>query len=84
MGFKTFGFAFGRPDVWEADETDWGSETEWLADERHDRRRRAAGGRSAPTTCGLIYVNPEGTGAANPRPRGGRAGTSATPSHAWP
>ena len=35
MGFKTFGFAFGHPDVWEADETDWGAEGEWLGDERH-------------------------------------------------
>ena len=35
MGFKTFGFAFGRPDVWEADETDWGPEGTWLGDERH-------------------------------------------------
>ena len=49
MGFKTFGFAFGRSDVWEADETDWGSETEWLGDERHDADGELQG-RSAPTT----------------------------------
>jgi len=35
MGFKTFGFGGGREDVWEADETDWGAESTWLADERH-------------------------------------------------
>ena len=66
MGFKTFGFAFGRPDVWEADETDWGSETEWLGDERHD----AAGEIQGPLGAdhmGLIYVNPEGPG-GNPDP----------------
>ena len=66
MGFKTFGFAFGRPDVWEADETDWGAETEWLGDERHD----AAGELQGPLGAdhmGLIYVNPEGPG-GNPDP----------------
>ena len=66
MGFKTFGFAFGRPDVWEADETDWGAESEWLGDERHD----AAGELQGPLGAdhmGLIYVNPEGPG-GNPDP----------------
>ena len=67
MGFKTFGFAFGRPDVWEADETDWGAEKEWLADERHDD-----GGdldeRLGADHMGLIYVNPEGPG-GKPDPR---------------
>ena len=61
MGFRTFGFAFGRPDVWEADETDWGSETEWLADERHDDDGELQEGLGADH-MGLIYVNPEGPG----------------------
>ena len=66
MGFKTFGFAFGRPDVWEADETDWGAEGEWLADERHSEDGELAEGLGADH-MGLIYVNPEGPG-GNPDP----------------
>ena len=66
MGFRTFGFAFGRPDVWEADETDWGSETEWLGDERHDEDGELQEGLGADH-MGLIYVNPEGPG-GNPDP----------------
>ncbi len=66
MGFKTFGFAFGRPDVWEADETDWGAEEEWLADERHDGEGDIEGPYGADH-MGLIYVNPEGPN-ANPDP----------------
>ena len=66
MGFKTFGFAFGRPDVWEADDTDWGSETEWLGDERHDDDGELQGQLGADH-MGLIYVNPEGPG-GNPDP----------------
>ena len=66
MGFKTFGFAFGRPDVWEADETDWGAEEEWLADERHDADGDLQGPLGADH-MGLIYVNPEGPN-ANPDP----------------
>ncbi|WP_419950823.1 catalase/peroxidase HPI [Candidatus Palauibacter sp.] len=66
MGFRTFGFAFGRPDVWEADETDWGSETEWLGDERHDDDGELQEGLGADH-MGLIYVNPEGPG-GNPDP----------------
>jgi catalase-peroxidase len=66
MGFKTFGFGFGRPDVWEADETDWGSEGTWLADERHS----GDGELQEPFGAdhmGLIYVNPEGPN-GNPDP----------------
>ena len=66
MGFKTFGFAFGRPDVWEADETDWGAETTWLGDERHDDDGELQGSLGADH-MGLIYVNPEGPG-GNPDP----------------
>ena len=59
MGFKTFGFAFGRPDVWESDDTFWGAEDTWLADDRHE----AGGELDQPygaDQMGLIYVNPEG------------------------
>ena len=66
MGFKTFGFAFGRPDVWEADETDWGSEQTWLGDERHSDNGELQGPLGADH-MGLIYVNPEGPG-GNPDP----------------
>ena len=66
MGFKTFGFAFGRPDVWEADETDWGSEKTWLGDERHNDDGDLHGPLGADH-MGLIYVNPEGPG-GNPDP----------------
>ena len=66
MGFKTFGFAFGRPDVWEADETYWGSEKIWLDDERHDGEGELQGPLAADH-MGLIYVNPEGPN-GNPDP----------------
>ncbi len=66
MGFKTFGFAFGRPDVWEADETYWGSEKIWLDDERHDGDGELQGPLAADH-MGLIYVNPEGPN-GNPDP----------------
>ena len=66
MGFKTFGFAFGRPDVWEADETDWGSESTWLDDQRHDSDGELQGALGADH-MGLIYVNPEGPN-GNPDP----------------
>ncbi len=61
MGFKTFGFAGGRVDVWEADETDWGAETGWLDDERHNDKAELQGHVGADH-MGLIYVNPEGPG----------------------
>ena len=60
MGFKTFGFGFGRPDVWEADETtNWGPEGVWLGDERHDDNGELEEPYGADH-MGLIYVNPEG------------------------
>ena len=61
MGFKTYGFGGGREDVWEADETDWGAEKTWLADERHSRDGQLQGPFGADH-MGLIYVNPEGPG----------------------
>ncbi|TNC18951.1 catalase/peroxidase HPI [Amycolatopsis alkalitolerans] len=66
MGFKTFGFGGGRADVWEPDETYWGSERKWLADERH-RGLRELDEPLAATEMGLIYVDPQGP-ATNPDP----------------
>ncbi|MCY3746346.1 MAG: catalase/peroxidase HPI [Acidobacteria bacterium] len=66
MGFETFGFAGGRLDEWEADQTYWGPETEWLADERYSGDRDLAKPLGA-VQMGLIYVNPEGPN-ANPDP----------------
>ncbi len=66
MGFKSFGFAFGRPDVWEADDTNWGGETTWLDDQRHDAEGELQGPLGADH-MGLIYVNPEGPN-GNPDP----------------
>ena len=59
MGFKTFGFAGGRPDVWEPEELNWGPEGTWLADERYSGDRDLAKPLGA-VQMGLIYVNPEG------------------------
>ncbi|TPI40141.1 catalase/peroxidase HPI [Mesorhizobium sp. B3-1-6] len=60
MGFKTFGFAGGRADVWEPEQdVDWGSETKWLGDERYSGDRELSGHLGA-VQMGLIYVNPEG------------------------
>jgi catalase-peroxidase len=60
MGFKTFGFAGGRPDVWEPDEdVYWGPETEWLGDARYTGDRDLEHPLGA-VQMGLIYVNPEG------------------------
>ena len=59
MGFETFGFAFGREDVWEPEEVDWGAEDTWLADERYSGDRELAATLGA-VQMGLIYVNPEG------------------------
>jgi catalase-peroxidase len=59
MGFKTFGFGFGREDIWEPDEIFWGPEDEWLGDERYSGERDLHKPFGA-TQMGLIYVNPEG------------------------
>ncbi|MFE7602935.1 catalase/peroxidase HPI [Streptomyces sp. NPDC057494] len=59
MGFKTFGFGFGRPDVWEPEEIFWGPEDTWLGDERYSGDRQLTGPFGA-VQMGLIYVNPEG------------------------
>jgi catalase-peroxidase len=59
MGFKTFGFAFGRADVWEPEEVFWGPEDTWLGDERYSGDRELSGPLGA-VQMGLIYVNPEG------------------------
>jgi catalase-peroxidase len=59
MGFKTFGFGFGRPDVWEPTEIFWGPEDSWLGDERYSGDRELASPFGA-VQMGLIYVNPEG------------------------
>jgi catalase-peroxidase len=66
MGFKTFGFAGGREDVWEPELTDWGPETEWLADQRFSGDRELSHPLAA-SQMGLIYVNPEGPN-GNPDP----------------
>ncbi|MEU3458017.1 catalase/peroxidase HPI [Micromonospora sp. NPDC006766] len=67
MGFKTFGFAGGRADVWEPDEdVYWGPETTWLGDERYAGERELENPLAA-VQMGLIYVNPEGPN-GNPDP----------------
>ena len=66
MGFKTFGFGGGRADVWEPDETYWGKESEWLADNRYTGDRVLENPLAA-VQMGLIYVNPEGPN-GNPDP----------------
>jgi catalase-peroxidase len=59
MGFRTFGFAGGRADVWEPEELFWGPEGTWLGDERYSGERELANPLAA-VQMGLIYVNPEG------------------------
>jgi catalase-peroxidase len=66
MGFKTFGFGFGRPDIYEPDEIFWGSEDTWLGDERYSGDRQLAKPFGA-VQMGLIYVNPQGPN-GNPDP----------------
>ncbi len=59
MGLPTFGFAFGRPDIWAPEEIFWGPEDTWLGDERYSGDRELSGPLGA-VQMGLIYVNPEG------------------------
>ena len=67
MGFKTFGFAGGREDIWEAEkDAYWGSESEWLGDKRYTGDRDLENPLAA-VQMGLIYVNPEGPN-SNPDP----------------
>ena len=66
MGFETFGFGFGRPDIYEPDEVFWGPEDTWLGDERYSGERELSGPLGA-VQMGLIYVNPEGPN-GNPDP----------------
>src|SRR6201999_3379745 len=63
MGFKTFGFAGGRKDVWEPDQSVyWGSEAAWLSDDKRYSGKRDLKNPLAAVQMGLIYVNPEGPG----------------------
>ncbi len=66
MGLETFGFGFGREDVWEPEEIIWGPEDTWLGDERYSGDRELSGPFGA-VQMGLIYVNPEGPN-GNPDP----------------
>ena len=66
MGFETFGFGFGREDIWEPEEIFWGPEDTWLGDERYSDDRQLSGPLGA-VQMGLIYVNPEGPN-GNPDP----------------
>jgi len=66
MGFKTFGFAGGRIDDWEAEVVDWGPEKKWLASKRRGKDGKL-NKKLGATQMGLIYVNPEGPG-GNPDP----------------
>ncbi len=60
MGFKTFGFAGGRPDVWEPEEIYWGSEVQWMGSDKRYSGERQLEQPLGATHMGLIYVNPEG------------------------
>ncbi|MEO6855693.1 MAG: catalase/peroxidase HPI [Rhodoferax sp.] len=65
MGFRTFGFAGGREDVWEPDmDVNWGAETTWLATDKRFSGDRDLDNNLAATHMGLIYVNPEGPNAS--------------------
>jgi catalase-peroxidase len=65
MGFRTFGFAGGREDVWEPDmDVNWGAETKWLADDKRFEGDRELVNVLGATHMGLIYVNPEGPNAS--------------------
>ncbi len=70
MGFKTFGFAGGREDIWEREQDIyWGSETEWMGDDKRYSGDRELEQPLGASHMGLIYVNPEGPG-GNPDPLG--------------
>ncbi len=61
MGFKTFGFGGGRPDIWEPEEDiDWGAETKWMGTDKRYSGDRELDNPLGATTMGLIYVNPQG------------------------
>jgi catalase-peroxidase len=66
MGFKTFGFGFGREDIWQPEEIFWGPEDTWLGDERYSGDRELTAPLGS-VQMGLIYVNPEGPN-GNPDP----------------
>lgn len=80
MGFKTFGFGFGRVDTWEPEEIFWGPEDDWLGDERYASDTEMVPELGA-TEMGLIYVNPEGPAAARTSRR--RPTSSGRPSPGW-
>ncbi len=72
MGFKTFGFAGGREDIWEPEkDVYWGAEKDWLADQRYAGEHEDLENPLAAVQMGLIYVNPEGPN-GNPDPDRGR------------
>jgi len=60
MGFETFGFGFGRDDIWEPEETLWGFEDTWKGTDKRYEGDRELDNPFGATTMGLIYVNPEG------------------------
>ena len=80
MGFKTFGFAGGRPDTWEPDhDVDFGAEATWMGTDKRFSGERDLADPYGATTMGLIYVNPEGPeGKPNP------AGAARHPCHLRP
>jgi catalase-peroxidase len=67
MGLPTFGFAFGREDIWQPEEIFWGPEDTWLGDERYSGDERQLSEPFGAVQMGLIYVNPEGP-SGNPDP----------------
>jgi catalase-peroxidase len=70
MGFETFGFGFGREDIWEPEEIFWGPKDAWLGDERYSGDREL-GEPFGAVQMGLIYVNPEGPSGQPERAGGG-------------
>ena len=80
MGFKTFGFAGGREDVWEPEEIYWGPEDTWLGDERYSGDRELENPLGA-VQMGLIYVNPEGPERQPGSARRGQGHSRDVPSH---